>query len=330
MGKDDFILPLGSLGKDDLSKVTNEMRRRGWQSTDSGPKKEGENRLREIADSFLIYKDETLRQMGIDAEKVSPFITLGSKLPKDPKGLLRVAWDERANEWAGAESDLMYHTTMLTLLRYLEINPAKNERIISLGSGPGLYETFLGGIIGEVHDPKKVRIIAADFSPRMTQFHKKVLALSRTAAGARIENVSAVTGDMSSLGYRNGYFDQIICNNSLQWVPDTDKALSEMRRIINPEGLGLLYLVVNTNPMKVDMLDGSEPLVVGDFTIPSLFDKLQEQRFSIERIRQAKTAPGYGQFGSQAERIFIKARYSASGKISDWRDRITSADLKLI
>lgn len=311
-------MPLGNLSKNDFINTLEELKRRGIGLTnvDREDLHQANNKSRD----FLDYVQQVLTSPIINLPEAEAGVEFDrNELKKGRNEFLKTIWDRGAKSWAAVESPITYLATMQTLLQFLKTHPKKNERIISLGSGPGLYETYLGGIFQEAFGKNKVTLYPADFSKEMTSFNKKLLKISMSTNSNKIRNVFSVTEDMTNLTYPDKYFDQIICNNSLQWVPNWQKAISEMQRVINPKGLGYLYLFVNNNPMSVVTNENEQLMTLDNIELPDLLDTLEHYRFSILNTRQIKTAPGAGQRGRQTERLFIRARYREKGDFASWK-----------
>jgi ubiquinone/menaquinone biosynthesis C-methylase UbiE len=70
------------------------------------------------------------------------------------------------------------------------------------------------------------RVTGLDFSPE---------GLSR--ARLQAPDASFVEGDAQSMEFEDDSFDVVLCNLGLLHVPDRQKALSEVRRVLRPDGL---------------------------------------------------------------------------------------------
>jgi len=73
-------------------------------------------------------------------------------------------------------------------------------------------------------------VIAADLADRL-------LAIARRKAAARkLENIEFRHGDMENLGYPDQFFDAVICVFAIFFVPDVAKQISELWRMVRPNG----------------------------------------------------------------------------------------------
>ncbi|MCL2356063.1 MAG: class I SAM-dependent methyltransferase [Defluviitaleaceae bacterium] len=76
--------------------------------------------------------------------------------------------------------------------------------------------------------PEKVEIILSDFSPLMLQKARDSLRGEAVFSFAQL--------DAQNIPYPNADFDAIIANHMLYHVPDKNKSLSEIRRVLKPGG----------------------------------------------------------------------------------------------
>lgn len=67
--------------------------------------------------------------------------------------------------------------------------------------------------------------VGVDFSPAMLKLAKKHLS-----------DALFIEGDAQSLGFEDGEFDVVVSNFGVCHVPDQPKTLSEIRRVLRPDG----------------------------------------------------------------------------------------------
>ncbi len=92
--------------------------------------------------------------------------------------------------------------------------------VLEIATGPGLLARHVA--------PAAKRMIATDYSDGMIAQAKK---------GEPIPNLTFEVADAMNLPYANGSFDAVIIANALHIVPDPEKALSEIDRVLRPEGI---------------------------------------------------------------------------------------------
>jgi SAM-dependent methyltransferase len=97
------------------------------------------------------------------------------------------------------------------------------ERIVDLGCGPGLLAKDLAELVG-----RDGALECVDSSPSMI-----ALAQGRCAAWpwARFR-----AGDVRALPFDAAQFDAAVCTQVYEYVPDVDRALRELRRVLRPGG----------------------------------------------------------------------------------------------
>ena len=224
--------------------------------------------------------------------------------------------------------------TMQTLLEFFRVS-RKPENILSLGSGPGLYEIYLAYLFQHSVDVAKgIHIIATDYSKDMVLRSRDVISKVRVADSAgelhKLKNIEVQLANMCDLRFASGTMNQIICNNSLQWAGDWRKAISEMARVMDPKGLGWLYLIVHTHPMRVYDGGGRIMFEFGNFEIPELLDEMESKGFCPTHLRQILGTPGTGQSGTMTSRVFIQARFEAKGCSKSWRSKQVSSAISAL
>jgi SAM-dependent methyltransferase len=100
------------------------------------------------------------------------------------------------------------------------------ERVLEVGCGWGEFSA-------RIRDELAARVVAVDLSPRMVQL-------------ARERGVDARIGDVCALSFEAHAFDCVVANWMLYHAPDIDLALSELARVLRPQG----RLVAATNSTR--------------------------------------------------------------------------------
>ncbi len=112
--------------------------------------------------------------------------------------------------------------------RVLELlAPATGERILDIGTGPGLLAYDLARLVGPGG-----RIVGVDISADM-------LAI----AGERLAGLSqaqCIKGDAIDLGLDDGGFDAVVSTQVHEYVADMPRALGELHRVLRPGGRVLI------------------------------------------------------------------------------------------
>jgi SAM-dependent methyltransferase len=99
---------------------------------------------------------------------------------------------------------------------FAAVAEAAPERVLEVGGGPGeLSERIARELAAEV--------VMVDVSPRMVEL-------------ARARGVDARVGDVQELPFADGEFDVAVAAWMLYHVPDLDRGLSELCRVLRPGG----------------------------------------------------------------------------------------------
>lgn len=190
------------------------------------------------------------------------------------KRLVRRAFDRAAESYdSAAVLQREVGARMLSRLEYVRIDPGT---ILDAGSGTGKGKRDLGTLYPDA------AIIELDLSPVM-------LAHARPARPwwkRPFANVpQQICGDIERLPVKTSSMGMVWSNLALQWCNDLDAALSEIRRILKPEGL-LMFSTFGPDTLKelrqafsgtdahahvnrfVDMHDIGDALVHNGFAMP--------------------------------------------------------------
>lgn len=142
------------------------------------------------------------------------------------------------------------------LRRILE--PRAGERMLEIGPGVGIYSLPIAAALAP-----DGTLEALDVQPEM------LADLTKRARRAGVTNIVATEGDAQRLLYPDGSFDAAYLVGVLGEIPDPAAALSELRRVLKPDG----RLVVG------------EALVVDPdgVRLPTLRETAQRAGFAFER-----------------------------------------------
>jgi len=123
-----------------------------------------------------------------------------------------------------------------------QFNIAPGSRILELGCGPGeLWTNNLDRI------PNTWNITLSDFSAGMLQEAQRALKPSQHPFQLQVIDAQAIPFDDASL-------DVVIANHMLYHVPDRNRALSEMRRVLKPDGHLYAATAGESNLREIDDL----------------------------------------------------------------------------
>lgn len=136
-----------------------------------------------------------------------------------------------------------YHRRYLEFLSYYELFPEKRVgRVLELGCGIGYQSAFLASMAEEV--------IATDLPEENTEAHAPGMKVAEDLHKAlKISNVKLIPCSAEELPFPDKSFDMVFSSHVLEHVPDQEKALKEISRVLKDNGLH--FCVVPTRAEKV-------------------------------------------------------------------------------
>lgn len=96
----------------------------------------------------------------------------------------------------------------------------RGKEVLEIATGPGLLARHVA--------PAAKKMVATDYSDGMIAQAKK---------GEPIPNLTFEVADAMNLPYADGSFDAVIIANALHIVPDPEKVLREIDRVLRPGGI---------------------------------------------------------------------------------------------
>jgi ubiquinone/menaquinone biosynthesis C-methylase UbiE len=163
----------------------------------------------------------------------------------DPKVLIRQEWLEAAPFWQKWFDKLSFQYRAATglILKGAHLSPGLH--ILDLASGSGEPALALAKAVGP-----DGRVVATDLVPEM-------LGVAQEHAHAqRLANMEFRDADAEQLPFASASFDRVTCRFGIMFFPDTQKSLSEIRRVLKPTG-SISFLVWGSpfeNPLFSTML----------------------------------------------------------------------------
>ena len=103
------------------------------------------------------------------------------------------------------------------------LNQLSQERVLDIGSATGQFLNYL-------KEHSQLKLYGIEINPTAAQFAKEQFGLT------------IHTGDLNSVQYPDAYFHAITMWDVLEHLPDPDRSLQEIRRILHPDGF-LLFRV---------------------------------------------------------------------------------------
>lgn len=97
---------------------------------------------------------------------------------------------------------------------------AKGKDVLELATGPGMIARHIA--------PLANHVVATDFAPKMIETARKA---------KNPENVCFEVADATSLRFMDKSFDVVVIANALHIIPNPEKALAEIRRVLKDDGV---------------------------------------------------------------------------------------------
>lgn len=145
------------------------------------------------------------------------------------RGAMRVhlhgMWDTVAPGWRDHAEYVDDRAARVTAEMLARTAPAAGEHVIDLACGPGG-----AGIAAARHVGATGRVLLSDVSPAM------VTVAAERAAAAGLRQVEAAVRDLEGIADPDGSYDVALCREGLMFVPDPDRAIREIVRVLRPGG----------------------------------------------------------------------------------------------
>lgn len=156
----------------------------------------------------------------------------------------------------------------------------KSARVLELGSGSG--ELWV----------KNVSRLAPGWKLTLSDLSTGMLQRCAARLGGQ-KTISWTAIDANAIPFERGCLDGVIANHMLYHVPDLDKALGEIRRVLKPGGRLFATTLGEKNLAELmALLNGFDPSMVEDF------------RFSDDRFLMDNGASQIGRYFNTVDRLY--------------------------
>ena len=102
-------------------------------------------------------------------------------------------------------------------------------KVLEVGCGSGAFTTFVARAVGN-----KGEVFALDIQPEML---KQIENKLKQPENKDIKNIRLVEGDALNMPFEDDSFDLVYSITVFQEIPDKNKALKEMKRVLKPNGV---------------------------------------------------------------------------------------------
>lgn len=148
----------------------------------------------------------------------------------------RNTWDSCASEYDNTAAKVTGPcvTKLLEQISILPVSSSAQEiKVIDIAAGPGVLGTLIGKAYSEAGCLERVSVLSTDFSPNMVKTAEHRFASNNWSS----PQFSARTLDAMDLAdVPSNHYTHACCAFGLMMVPDADKALREMFRVLQPSG----------------------------------------------------------------------------------------------
>lgn len=134
------------------------------------------------------------------------------------------------NEKEAAETERSYLTPDVVATRALVMDllaPAAAERVLDVGSGPGMLLREIAGAVGP-------QGLAAGID-----IAESMMAIARHRC-RDLDNVEIAIGDATALPWPDAHFDRAVSTQVYEYVPDLGLAFAELYRVLKPGGRAVI------------------------------------------------------------------------------------------
>lgn len=156
---------------------------------------------------------------------------------------LKAYWDRYAEDYFLGEKIGALADTMYIILDNLSERKGQ-ERWLSLGSGSGIYEVFLAGLL------PGVSIVSLDISDKQMIIQRGIM--KRFLDQEKRRKIKLYTGSMEDLRSVGRGFDRIFCLDSIHWSSDWRRTVSQISDVLSPDDQARVYLTVSEGRVGKD------------------------------------------------------------------------------
>ncbi len=121
------------------------------------------------------------------------------------------------------------------LVALADIAPGTEVLDVASGRGASLLPAVRAvGVSG--------RVVGVDMAPAMVEL------LRRDLGAADVQNASVTVGDATQLEFGDAAFDVVLCGFTLMLLPEPERAVAEMRRVVRPGGRVVVSMPTGAGP----------------------------------------------------------------------------------
>ena len=210
----------------------------------------------------------------------------------DPREIIRQEWRDAAPFWRKWSSQLAFQSRQATELVVQGAALSPGLHVLDLASGSGEPALSVSAAIAP-----QGRVIATDLLLEMLEVAQE------NAAARGLTNIDFRAADAEQLPFPDCLFDRVTCRFGIMFIPDVQKALREMRRVLKPGGR---VSFVTWGPLDENPLFGLmiRPFLKYVDVPPPAPDSPHVFRFSSEeKLTQTISAAGFEEVHATKHKI---------------------------
>ncbi len=151
--------------------------------------------------------------------------TTSSAPNPDDRETIRQEWLAAAPFWKKWYSQLSHQSRRATELVVAGAQLSPGLHVLDLASGTGEPSLSVAAAVGP-----QGRVVATDLVREMLQVAEE------NASSRGIKNIEFHAANAEELPFPDRHFDRVTCRFGIMFIPDIQKALGEMRRVLKPGG----------------------------------------------------------------------------------------------
>lgn len=187
-----------------------------------------------------------------------------------------------------------YERRFTEFVSYVELLPEKKyDKVLEIGCGMGYYSAFLSKLANEV--------VATDIEFEDVTIHS--IGLNKTIDflnKLNVKNVQVIPASAESLPFEDNSFDMVFSSHVLEHVPDRNKAIAEINRVLKPGGIN--FCVVPTRADRLYAFLANLVYITKRFFYHFLFKFFQKKQ-SIPSTQSVSSADN----NSKPNNLYVKS-----------------------
>eukprot|EP00906_Rhabdomonas_costata_P025584 RCo036565 len=184
----------------------------------------------------------------------------------------------------------MFQPWATILLRHANLHAG--QKVLDVACGTGIVARQAAPLVGE-----SGQIIALDINPAM-------LAVARELASPEGAAIQWQEGNILALPFQAHSFDAVLCQHGLQFIPDREGALREMRRVLTPEGQ--LVVVVLQSLSRHPVFEALMNSVARHLSLPLASVKIPFALDDPQALKSLINAAGFTQVDIETESTTVR------------------------